>query len=129
MDHIRRIFRSRYARWIVLGAILFLVVRVASGLPSTVEIEYHLGQAREGLQRAEMRYLSEGEEVRRVAFSYVGKPAKAIQIHEAQLLDGDYTVRLSLSYGGGKERRLDRPLIVRGSGRVSIYLESPEEGT
>ena len=123
MEFLRRIFRSRYARWIVLGAILLLVVRIASRLPSTVEIEYHFGEARVGLQRAEMRYLSGEEEVRRVAFSYVGEPAGATQIHEAQLLDGDYAVRIRLTYAGGKARRLDRPLIVRGSGRVSVYLE------
>ena len=128
MEPIRRIFRSRYARWIALGAILFLVVRVASRVPSTVEIAYQFGHAREGLQRAEMVYMSGEEVVRQVAFSYTGMAAGETQLHEAQLLDGDYTVRVRLAYAGGKERRLDRPLIVRGSGRVSVFLEEPEEG-
>lgn len=128
MELLRRIFRSRYSRWIVFGAILLLVVRVASRLPSTVEVEYHLGDARVGLQRAEIRYLSGGEEVRRVAFSYAGQPAGETQRHEADFLDGDYMVLVRLSYAGGEERKLDRPLIVRGSGRVTVYLETPEEG-
>lgn len=122
LDRVRRLARHRLARWVVLGAILLLVVKMVGRLPNDVEIEYHLGTAGGGLQRMEMRYLLEGTEVRKVAFSYASAPAGEIQRHPTQLIDGDYAVEVRLSYAGGKVKVLDRPLFVRGAGRVGIFL-------
>lgn len=123
LEILRKVARHRMARWVVLGAILLLVVKMVGQLPSHVEVAYHLGQARTELQRVEMRYLKGGEEVRNVAFSYAGTPAGETQLHDVQLVDGDYTVAVQLHYPDGKVRHLDRPLFVRGAGRVSIYLK------
>ena len=119
---IQGLTRHRLARWVVFGGIMLMMVRVVQGLPSTVEVDYQLGTAREGLKRAVMRYMDGEEQVRRVVFSFTGEPAGKMQTHKVQLLDGDYRVELDLTYSGGRTERLTRPLLVRGSGRVSVFL-------
>ncbi len=124
LERLRAVARHRLAKWFVLGAVILLVVRVVAGLPSTVEVSYHLGAAGDGLQRLALRYVGEdGEQVRRAAFSYTSEAPGEVQVHQVQLLPGDYRVEVDLAYAAGKAERISRPLIVRGSGKVSVFLD------
>jgi hypothetical protein len=135
---LRSLTRHRSLRLGVLAAIGYLVYRVLAAQPSDVEVVFHYGQARAGLQEACMRYLRGGEQLRRVVFRYAGGAA-ATQANRVRLPDGDYTVELDLTYagdapgrlgqtarpapGGGQTVRVLRPLIIRGSGSVNVYLD------
>jgi hypothetical protein len=80
-----------------------------------------------------MVYRRGGEELRRVEFRYAVRPAPRIQTHRIKVPRGDLRVSIELSYrqrpprdvGGRQQGRrllLDRPLIVSGEGRLSIFI-------
>jgi hypothetical protein len=101
----------------------YLVIRLLQAQPVAVEVTYHYGGLRRGLRAASMRYLREGEELRRVHFRYGVRPAGTTQVHRIAVPEGDYTVALELEHEGRGVTRLTRPLIVAGEGRVSIYVD------
>jgi hypothetical protein len=136
----RSLTRHRLLRLAVLAGIGYLVYRVLAAQPSEVQVVYHYGAAGQGLREACMRYLRDGDQLRRVRFRYRGDPA-GTQPHSVRLPDGDYTVELDLTYagapppglggrplapaarpGGRQTVRVRRPLLVRGSGGVKIYV-------
>jgi len=132
---------QRIVHWGVLAGIAYLVVQVIQGQPVEVEVVYHYGAASKGLVQAHMRYLRGEEEVRRIKFDYSRQPAMPTQIHRVNLMEGLHVVEIDLSYasqapaevggsqhalpGGGVLVRLRRTLIVKGSGRVSVFTSAP----
>lgn len=131
-------FRDKVARWLVLAVIAYLAVRMLQQQPSEVELQYHLQPVRQGLVQVSMRYLRQGEEVRRVRFDYTLQQLSSPQVHRVNLPDGQYTVQLALVYRGAPPAAVDsavtrlahgrqsvslsREFAVSGSSRVNIYL-------
>jgi hypothetical protein len=138
----------RISFWALIGGILFLVLRIMQGYPVEVEVTFHYGKAGQGLSRALMVYRDlGGQELRRVRFNYTGKGARATQRHTVSLPRGEYRVIIDLVYHGkapdslsGRRvddssrsprpphpdhtvLRLERPLIVGGDGKVSVFVE------
>jgi len=126
----------RISFWALIGGILFLVLRIMRGYPVEVEVTYHYGKAREGLSRALIVYRDlGGEELRRVRFGYTGARARAAQRHTVGLPRGEYRVVIDLVYRerapgglsgrrvGDRALRVERPLIVGGDGKVSVFID------
>jgi hypothetical protein len=135
--------RQRLPRVVLLVGLGIIIIRTLAARPSEVEVVYHYDSARQGLVRAQMVYLQQREEVRRVLFDYGQAGAEPTQAHRVELTDGEYAVILSLTYKespprplfggratptptGGTLVELRRPLVVRGKGRLSIYLAGDE---
>lgn len=128
----------RVARYAVLIVVAVFVVKLYRDRPSTVVVDYHYGKAATGLTAANIRYMREGEEVRRVRFNYTVAGAGDSQTHEVSLQDGPHTVEIDLYFKekapadlagepltletGGEGLRVTRVLPVQGAARVSIYI-------
>jgi hypothetical protein len=126
---------------ILIAGLGYIVVRLLQAQPVDVEVLYHYGAASTGLKQATMRYLQDGEELRRVSFRYDRRGAGATQHHPIQIPRGEYRVHLELVYQGqapeelrgrrralGRKRQLlslSRPLIVSGEGRVNLFIGTP----
>lgn len=132
---------QRIIHWGVLAGIAYLVIQVIQGQPVEVEVVYHYGAASKGLEQAQMRYLRQEEEVRRIKFDYSRQQAMPTQTHSVNLMEGLHVVEIDLSYasqapaemggshhtlpGGGVMARLRRTLIIKDSGMVSIFISKP----
>jgi hypothetical protein len=69
-------------------------------VPKDVHVRFRWGQARRGLQSADIRYQRDGQDIRRVTFRY-GREAPDESVHLARLPRGDCVVRVRLSYASG----------------------------
>jgi hypothetical protein len=137
------LWRRRIGLVILVAGLGYIVIRLLQAQPVDVEVVYHYGAASTRLERATMRYLQEGEELRRVSFRYDQRGAGATQHHPIQIPRGEYRVHLELVYRGqapeelrgrrrslGGERQLlnmSLPLIVSGEGRVDLFVGGPKE--
>ena len=129
--------RRRIAFYLLVVGIGVIVVRYASRQPCAVTVSYDLGDAREGLRGLDLSYRRDGEELWRVSFSYEHRPAPSQERHSVRLPEGDYRVDLTLRYRGVppllNRKRIQRaapdtllcsrPLLVRGSGPVTIFID------
>lgn len=145
-------WRRKLPLWILLAGLGFIIYRLIQAQPVTVDVVYHYGEARGGLMSASMRYIKDpgesgfgeqrsggkgSEELRRVQFRYAVRQAGSTQRHRIQIPEGEYRVQIDLRYEGEPARnmaggrpvrrvRIQRPLIVSGSGEVNIYITSSE---
>lgn len=135
---------ARLARLGVVAVLAVLVVRMLTGQPSEVEVAYQLGEAAKGLVRLDLSYRLQGEQVRSARFQFGARPAPDELVHTVHLLDRDHVVRLELRYGaeipaplraravplggGGHLVSVERPLIVRRSGRVAVFVIGQRSG-
>lgn len=128
-------WRRRLSLVVLVVGVGFLVIRLLRIQPVELQVTYHYGAARQGLARTVIRYLADdGDELRRVSFDYVQRPAGVTQLHRLELPRGDYTVELELRYRGEVPREVSgrrdsagavhirRPLLVRGEGAFTIYV-------
>jgi hypothetical protein len=139
----RAVARRLLPRVVLLAGVALVLLYTFRSRPSTVEVVYELGAASRGLIAARMVYRQGAEEAHRVAFNYDQHPAGGTQTHLVRLHEGDYLVEVTLVYAGqppavlegerssgsGKQAQvlLRRPLLVRGSGQVRIFLEPRRE--
>lgn len=119
--------KKRLPAYLLLVAMVVLVLRYYGKQPSDVDVTYRYGASAEGLREASMVYQQGTKVFARVRFSYRSKAAASREAHRVRLPDGDYEVRVELRYGAAGARtkrkvRLRRPLLVRGSGAVTVFL-------
>jgi hypothetical protein len=124
---------------VALLGVLLVVVPAFKDRPSKIEVTYHLGAGRAGLETLKASYHSSSEEVAlRVTFDYGNRRAPEEQVHSVRLPDGDYRIHLELVYraapppslrsaarsqpGGRSLVLLSRPLIVHGDGAAKVFL-------
>ncbi len=131
-------FKRRWPKLILFLGMMGIIIHLFQSQPVLVEVTYEYGAGRRGLQTARMRYMQDGTEARWIIFDYRRTPAGTRQKHQARLLKGDYVVEVELTYSGhppaaihgqrvprsGKEVTvlLERPLLVRGEGEVSVTI-------
>ncbi len=114
--------RRRIPAYLLLIGMMVIVLAVWRKGPSTVEVGYQLGAAREGLLEATMVYRKGQQDVARVRFTFSRKAAGARLTHQLKLPDGDYDVAIALRYRDSRMARMRRPLLVRGSGPVTVFV-------
>jgi len=85
-----------------------------------VQVQFRWGESRHGLRTAEIRYLREGAEVRRVTFRYPGG-APYQQPHATRLSRGDHVVHLRLDTTSGP-RELRLPFRVAGEDEITLRV-------
>ncbi len=128
--------------YLLVLALSVLVMRHYQHQPSKVTVAYRLGPARDGLQRLQARYSNAGdtEVLHRVSFSF-GDGKSLEPQHALSLPDGDFDVWIDLDYRervppairstsrplGSRRVRMRRPLLVRGDGRVSIFIAEDDD--
>jgi hypothetical protein len=132
-----KLFRRQLPLVVLVAGIGYLVVRLLQAQPVSVEVVYRYGAAGRGLAEVSMRYLRQGEELRRIRYRYdeAGPPAE--QTHQIMVPEGEYTIALELRYsgevptdlrhrsvaeGGGQLVKILRPLIVAGQRRVVVHV-------
>jgi hypothetical protein len=127
-------WRRRLSLVVLVVGVGFLVIRLLRIQPVELQVTYHYGAARQGLVRTVIRYMADGEELRRVSFGYARRPAGATQLHRLELPRGDYAVELELHYRGEAPREVSgrcdrpgtvhirRPLLIRDEGAFTIYV-------
>ncbi len=139
----RTVARRLLPRVVLLAGVALVLLYTFRSRPSTVEVVYELGEASRGLIAARMVYRQGGDEAHRVAFNYDQQPAGNTQTHQVRLHEGDYLVEVTLTYAGqppavlegkrssghGEQAQvlLRRPLLVRGSGQVHIFVAPQRE--
>lgn len=131
-----KLFRRQLPFVVLVAGLGYIIVRLLQAQPVTVEVLYRYGAARPGLSEVSMRYLRQGEELRRIRYRYGEAGAPAEQTHAIMVPEGEYTIALELRYvgevpadlrhrvaaSGGQRVKLSRPLIVAGERRVVIHI-------
>lgn len=124
--------------WLLLVAgMALLVARYLARQPSDVTVELALGRARSGLQQARVVYQDQdGDPLAHAQFSFGQRRPPHRVRHTVRLPDGEYRAIIELRYAGavpavlrGQSKmiaprtvRLTRPLLARGAGVVTIFV-------
>jgi hypothetical protein len=126
--------RRRIPAYLLLVGMIVIVLHFWRKGPSDVDVGYQLGRVAKGLAEASMVYRRAGraataergtkasEELARVRFSFARKAAGRRLEHRVRLPDGDYEVSIVLRYRDQRTVRMRRPLLVRGSGKVTVFV-------
>ena len=101
-----------------MAGVAYAAVDLWRRSPRDVQVHFRWGESRQGLRAAEIHYLRDGAEVRRVTFRYPhGAPHQ--QLHATRLARGGHIVHLRLDTTGGP-RELRRPLRVAGEDVITL---------
>lgn len=119
--------------------LLVLVVQYLQRLPSTIDLDYRINGLARHIKTMRTQIIdSNGNLAQRALFDYFRRQTPDVQKQQLQLQDGDYRVLIDLTLRDGvpaalrRQRgqalgasvwRIERPLIVRGSGAATVYLE------
>lgn len=114
--------RRRIPAYLLLVGMIVIVLHFWQKGPSEVDVGYQLGAAAKGLVEAKMVYQRGQQDIARVRFGFSRKPAAARLTHQVKLADGDYEVAIELRYRDKRTVRMRRPLLVRGSGPVTLFV-------
>lgn len=119
--------KKRLPAYVLVVGMVALVLHYYQRQPSDVAVTYAYGRAAAGLSGATMVYQQGTKVFARVRFSYRSRAATGHQAHRVRLPDGDYDVHVELRYRAAADQtkrtvRLRRPLLVRGSGAVTVFL-------